>query len=132
MERIRQAGAIAVRLEGPEPLFLVVTARRNPQEWIFPKGHLEPDEAPVDAAVRELSEEAGVRGTPLGPVGSATFRSGDEEVDVTYFLIQASSAGDAREGRRLAWLPHPGARARLSFQNAQELLDQAHARLTAR
>jgi 8-oxo-dGTP pyrophosphatase MutT (NUDIX family) len=132
VQRVQQAGAIAVRLDGPEPLFLVVTARRNPQEWIFPKGHLEPGEAPVDAAVRELREEAGVAGAPLGPVGSARFRSGAEEVDVTYFLIQASGPGEPREGRRLAWLPHAGARARLWFPNARDLLDQAHAQLTAR
>jgi 8-oxo-dGTP pyrophosphatase MutT (NUDIX family) len=132
MPRVRQAGAIAVRLDGPEPLFLLVTARRNPQEWIFPKGHLEPGEEPVDTAVRELREEAGVPGTPLGLIGSVSFRSADEDVDVAYFLIQASGPGEAREGRRLAWLPYAGARARLSFSNAQELLDLAQARLTAR
>ena len=132
MQRVPQAGAVAVRLDGPEPLFLVVTARRNPEQWIFPKGHIEPGEAPVDAAVRELREEAGVIGTVMGPIGSATFRSGEEDVEVTYVLIEASNEGHAQEGRRVAWLPHSSARARLSFENARQLLDEALARLRGR
>jgi 8-oxo-dGTP pyrophosphatase MutT (NUDIX family) len=129
---VPQAGAIAVRLDVAEPLFLLVTARRHPDEWIFPKGHLEPGEAAVDAAVRELKEEAGVEGTPLGAVDEVAFRSGDEDVRVTYFLVRASTPGEAREGRRLAWLPHPAARARLSHANARALLDRVHAQLTTR
>jgi 8-oxo-dGTP pyrophosphatase MutT (NUDIX family) len=129
---VRQAGAVAVRLDGSEPLFLLVTARRNPEEWIFPKGHIEPGEAPVDAAVRELREEAGVIGTALGPLGSSTFRSGAEDVEVAYFLIQASTEAHAQEGRCVAWLPHFSARARLSFSNARQLLDEALAHLKGR
>lgn len=132
MHRVPQAGAVAVKLDGPEPLFLVVTVRHNPEEWIFPKGHIEPGEAPVDAAVRELREEAGVIGTALGPLASSTFRSGEEDVEVTYFLILASTEAHAQEGRRVAWLPHLSARARLSFENARQLLDEALARLKGR
>jgi 8-oxo-dGTP pyrophosphatase MutT (NUDIX family) len=129
MGRTQQAGAIAVRLQEPEPLFLVVTARRNPDHWIFPKGHVEPGEELMAAAVRELEEEAAVDGVPLLPVGYSSFRSGREDIDVTYFLVRALTEGQRREGRQLAWLPYEQARARLTFPDSRRLLDEALGRL---
>ena len=127
-----QAGAIAVRLEGPEPLVLLVTARQNPEHWIFPKGHVEPGEKLAATALRELDEEAGVEGEILGCVGSSTLRSGGEEIEVTYFLVRATNEGKGREGRRRLWLPSASARARLSFLDARDLLDKAMAQLQPR
>lgn len=71
MSAVRQAGAVAVRTDGPEPRFLVVTARRDPSHWIFPKGHVEPGEELDEAALRELEEEAGVTGE-VGPPWART------------------------------------------------------------
>ena len=61
MPRVQQAGAIAARVRGDDTEFLLVTARKQPDEWIFPKGHIERGETPEDAALRELEEEAAVR-----------------------------------------------------------------------
>jgi ADP-ribose pyrophosphatase YjhB (NUDIX family) len=50
---------------------------RRGSEWAFPKGHLERNEMPEDAAVREVEEETGVK-VALGPSLGATsfgFRS---------------------------------------------------------
>ena len=128
---IAQAGAIAVRLEGGEPLILLVTAKRNPDHWIFPKGHVEPGEDLAATALRELGEEAGVKGEILGPVGASTFRVGDDEIEAVYFLVRATNLGMDREGRRRLWLPPAAARARLSFPDARDLLDAAMARLSS-
>ncbi len=38
--------------------------------WSLPGGHLEPEESPAAAAVREAGEEAGLRVKPLRPVGT--------------------------------------------------------------
>ena len=35
--------------------------------WIPPGGHVEPDETPAEAAVREVTEETGLRATLLPP-----------------------------------------------------------------
>jgi 8-oxo-dGTP pyrophosphatase MutT (NUDIX family) len=129
---VTQAGAIAVRREGAEPLVLLVTAKKNPEHWIFPKGHVEPGEELAATALRELEEEAGVKGEILGRVGASTFRSGNEEIEVTYFLVRAGSRGKDREGRRRLWLPPAAARARLSFPDARDLLDGAMAQLPPR
>lgn len=41
---------------------MLVTSSRNTDKWIVPGGGLEPDEDSDKAAVREVMEEAGVRG----------------------------------------------------------------------
>jgi 8-oxo-dGTP pyrophosphatase MutT (NUDIX family) len=125
MERVRQAGAIAIRNENAEPRVLLVTARSEPTAWIFPKGHIEQGETAAQAALRELGEEAGVQGETLGSVGSSTFRSGGAEVIVEYFLVRAVNKGRAAEGRRRQWLLPDAARAQLSFDNARRVLDRA-------
>lgn len=51
------AGIIPVRWCGAEPRVLLLRAYRY---WDFPKGQVEADEAPLDAARRELREEAGL------------------------------------------------------------------------
>uniref|UniRef100_A0A673MIB0 diphosphoinositol-polyphosphate diphosphatase n=1 Tax=Sinocyclocheilus rhinocerous TaxID=307959 RepID=A0A673MIB0_9TELE len=42
---------------------LLVSSSRHPDQWIVPGGGMEPEEEPGGAAVREVYEEAGVRGT---------------------------------------------------------------------
>lgn len=125
MTVLEQAGAIAVNLSVEPNRFLVVTARRDPNCWVFPKGTVEPGETNEDAALRELEEEAGVSGVPLGVVGDVTFSRENDELHVTYYVVHAYTEGESREGRELAWLPYDEARERLSFETARELLDKA-------
>lgn len=58
---------------GPEVLLTrrSATMRFGPDLYVFPGGRVEPDEAPIDAAVRETFEETGIELDPasLRPVG---------------------------------------------------------------
>ncbi|ELK16612.1 Diphosphoinositol polyphosphate phosphohydrolase 1 [Pteropus alecto] len=45
------------------PRVLLVSSSRHPDRWIVPGGGMEPEEEPSVAAVREVCEEAGVKGT---------------------------------------------------------------------
>lgn len=58
------AGGICIRVTDGHP-YVAVISRRNRAgkiEWCLPKGHLEGDETPAEAAQREIAEEAGVTG----------------------------------------------------------------------
>src|SRR5262245_39384180 len=113
--RVAQAGAIAVKGSATAPRFLLVNARKDPTRWIFPKGNIERGERMEETAVRELREEAGVVGRVVCEVGSVSFRSGDERVEVTYFLVRALRRRKSEEDRDVRWLSLRGAMARLSY-----------------
>ena len=49
------AGGVVVNDEGK-----VLLIRHANGTWVFPKGHVDPGETPLDAALREVVEEAGV------------------------------------------------------------------------
>jgi 8-oxo-dGTP pyrophosphatase MutT (NUDIX family) len=51
------AGVVVVNLANRKLHFLLLRAYRN---WDFPKGMVEPGEAPIDAALRELLEETSI------------------------------------------------------------------------
>jgi 8-oxo-dGTP diphosphatase len=129
MAPIRQAGIVAFRRAHAEPLFLVVTSRLKPSSWIFPKGHIEPGETEISAALRELREECGVTGRVIRRIGTLAFCSGMEFVDVQYFLVEATNDGTEQEGRLLRWLPLSDAQRLLSFDDARALLTEAAKKL---
>lgn len=122
MSRIQQAGAIAFRAVEGSPRALIVRAKKNPRHWIFPKGHVEPGEDLETAAARELREEAGVVGEVIGPAGTLRFTSGDEAVEVHYFLVRARSETDADEERQPRWCSLEEAKGLLTFEDARALL----------
>jgi 8-oxo-dGTP diphosphatase len=126
MPTIRQSGAIVVRLDGREPRILLVTAKRNPRNWIFPKGHVEKGETAEDAALRETVEEAGVIGKLIGPAGVLEYSFLGAKARVEYFLVQYHrEAGPPEDGRQRIWCDLDDALERLSYKNTRKLLRKA-------
>ena len=129
MAKFKQAGAIVVRAGKSEPRILLVTARRNPDNWIFPKGHVESGESLKAAALREAREEAGVEGKVVGAAGKMSFEFGDNTYRVYYFVVQTADVGEEREGRRLRWLKYKQALRRLTYDETRDLLREAWPRI---
>lgn len=74
MYRIAGDGALQVLLAHPGGPFW---ARKDDGAWTLPKGEIEPDEAPMDAAIREFAEETGFAVTPpFLPIGEVKQKSG--------------------------------------------------------
>ncbi|XP_036316403.1 diphosphoinositol polyphosphate phosphohydrolase 3-alpha-like [Pipistrellus kuhlii] len=57
----KRAACLCFRSEREDEV-LLVSSSRYPDRWIVPGGGMEPEEEPSGAAVREVYEEAGVRG----------------------------------------------------------------------
>jgi len=119
---IPQAGAIAVRIGEGEPRVLLVTAKRNPEYWVFPKGHVEPGETPAEAAVRELVEEGGVEGEVIAPAGTLEIAVDDEVLRVEYFVLRAGREVGSAEGRERRWCTLREAAELLTFVTTRDLL----------
>lgn len=132
MPIIKQSGAIVVRLDGKEPQVLLVTAKRNPENWIFPKGHIEKGETSEAAALRETREEAGVSGELIGPAGVLEYGFLGASARVEYFLVQfIREEGPPEAGRQRIWCGLDDALCRLNYKNARKLLQKAWRALPA-
>jgi ADP-ribose pyrophosphatase YjhB (NUDIX family) len=131
MAAVAQAGAIVVRRVDTQARILLVTAKRNPGQWILPKGHVEHGESAEDAALREALEEGGVSGTLVGDAGSVSFRSLGRQYHVRYFVVATRDEGDPESGRKLAWLSYEDALERIAYDNTRRVLREAEALIEA-
>jgi 8-oxo-dGTP pyrophosphatase MutT (NUDIX family) len=129
LSHIRQAGAIAVKTVDRKVQILVVRAKQHPDHWIFPKGHIEPRESADAAAVRELEEEAGVRGTMIAAVGVLEFSLKDAVVQVEYFVVKYERDVPRQEDREIRWCSYDRALELLTFPDSKTLLREARARI---
>lgn len=118
-----------VRGQGASAEVLLVSARKDPRQWIFPKGHVEPGESAAEAALREMREEAGVDGKIIKPIGISTYESGRVRVRVSYFLVRYRRAVLTTETRKRRWRSFSEARELVSFDDARELVDKAERHL---
>jgi 8-oxo-dGTP pyrophosphatase MutT (NUDIX family) len=123
---------------------VAVIARRNRAgrlEWCLPKGHLEGEETPEEAAIREIAEETGIQGEVKQHLGVIDywFTGEDRRVHkvVHHFLLVAvggelTVAGDPDgEAEDVAWVPIAEVKTRLSYPNERRLTDAARAVLAA-
>ena len=128
---IAQAGGIAYRVDARKGgvSVLLVSSKKEPGKWIFPKGHVEPGETAREAALRETEEEAGVTGKLLGPAGTQEFDWRGKPFRVQYFLIRATGETDETDGRKKVWLPFDQAVKKLTFPETKKMLRDAQSRM---
>ena len=103
--------------------------------WALPKGHPEPGETGLAAALREAAEETGlvVEARTEAPVTTAEYWYTDRDGTrvrkrVDWFAMAAVGEGadghDTNEVDEVAILPPAEARARLSYSGERQVLDE--------
>ena len=125
MSRLTHAGGIVVRSYDDGPRYLVVQAAKNPNHWVFAKGHVEADESATEAALREVREEAGVEGQVLDHLGTLSFAQDGETAHVAFYLVQYLRDVPSQEERALRWCGYEEALTLLSFEESCDLLRRA-------
>ena len=94
---ITHAGGVVFRQSANGLEYLLIRARKPPDAWVFPKGHIEEGETSERAAVREVLEEAGVRAAVVISLGVLPLDSQYAEM----FLMAYESAGCSSPERRV-------------------------------
>jgi 8-oxo-dGTP pyrophosphatase MutT (NUDIX family) len=117
------AGTVVFQETATQPLFLVISSS-NGLHWVLPNGHIDPGESAESAALRELHEEAGIRGELIQPLGVQHYRKFEREVAAQYFLVRALEEVAADELRVLRWEDERAALDLLSFQQTRAALRQ--------
>jgi len=128
------AGAVVLRRFPEGRRYLLLRAYRN---WDFPKGIVEPGEDPLEAALREVREEAGLADLSFpwgeGFVETAPYARGK----VARYYLAESARGEVHLGagpsgrpehHEHRWLPYADARV-LLVERLRRVIDWAEARV---
>jgi 8-oxo-dGTP pyrophosphatase MutT (NUDIX family) len=133
------AGGLIWRRHEPGGRVEVVLVRPTGRDtWVLPKGHVEPGEAVIDAAVRESCEESGLHVTPGEPLGDVSYvyswhdRPNEPPVRIfkrVYFYLMEVCGGDLsahdHEIAEAMWIDLEEATRRASHKSERELLAKA-------
>jgi ADP-ribose pyrophosphatase YjhB (NUDIX family) len=135
VERLVSAGGVVVRRE-PAGLEVVICGRDTDGVWGLPKGTPDEGESLEEAAVREVSEETGLKIEIVKKIGIAEYwfaRNGIRYHKwVHHYLMRAtggSTADHDLEYDQVEWFPIEEAIETLTFDNDKEIVQQAKAEL---
>jgi 8-oxo-dGTP pyrophosphatase MutT (NUDIX family) len=131
------AGGVVFRVDDGRSLFLLI--RDSYANWGFPKGHLEGNESPETAALREVVEETGLAAVESrGPIDVIDwyFRFRGRLIHkVCHFYLMESA--DERTNPQQAegitacqWVTYDEAMTMISYANARQVLRRAQEMVT--
>jgi len=148
MRREFSAGGVLVRrLGGRWMMAAIRPAGKPPGLWALPKGQIENGDSPEATALREVAEETGAHGHPLGKLGDVKYTftwppkpaKGERIFKiVSFFLVRyvGGRLGDVPEEFRhevaeVKWLPLEDAPRLLAYGGEKEMARKAWERLKA-
>jgi len=117
---------------------VVLVRPAGKETWVLPKGHVEPGESVLDAALREAHEESGLKVTPGEPLGNVSYvyswrdRPDGRLIRIfkrVHFYLMECTGGDpsAHDGEidEVAWLGLDEALRRASHKSERDLVVKA-------
>ncbi len=139
MNKETSSGFIIFKIDDDGEIFYLLL--RHPTHWSFPKGHIETTESPLEAALRELEEETGIKEGDIEIIPdfkdstNYVFFKNDEPVSKQniYFLARLKNDVPIRlskEHLRYDWFKYRSAERAIGFLNMIEVLRRAHQWIT--
>lgn len=135
VRRAESSGGIVFKKDdGQIYVVLVGVERKGKLAWALPKGLVEEGENPEETAMREVSEEAGVKGKLLDKVGDVTYWYVDKEEGVRYhkivhfYLLKFSEGSPANhdwEIKEARWFPIDEAIEVMEYPSEREMMIKA-------
>ena len=132
------AGGVVVR--GDEMIVIVPVKRAADGRRVvgLPKGHLDGDETPEQAATREVAEETGITAELIDVLGETNYsyeRRGRRMAKrVAFFLFEYRSGDVADHDHEIEdarWMPLAEARVALTYAGEREMIERALSRLAS-
>jgi len=126
------AGGVPMRLlEGRTQLLLI--HRPGHDDWTLPKGHIEPGEHPLVAAVREVSEETGLAVRLGPPLPALAYPLPDDRTKLVRFWAAIALEGhpdppaaiDVNEVDRVEWVDAAQTYDTLTYEDDRQVVDAA-------
>lgn len=119
----------------PQTKEVLLIHHKKAKSWLFPGGHVDVAELPLQTAIREAEEELGLKITEkelLGPFGAQVLDMENpaqicrEHFDLFYALPidPAKITVDMREFHEYEWVPFKKARARIGLEYYKESFDK--------
>ena len=113
---------------------IVMVTVKEGQVWCLPKGVIDKGELPEDTAIREVREEAGVRGNIIEKLGEITYWYYIKEEHAkckktVHFFLMEYSDGDIKdhdqEVNDAFWIPLDEAIQKAQYKGEREMLEKA-------
>lgn len=132
------AGGVVYR-RSPDGIEVALAARRTRRgdlAWGLPKGLVEPDETPEEAALREVREESGLESQledSLGEIRYFYVWEGTRVRKLVWFFLMRATGGDVSlhddEMEDVRWFPLANAVRQATYRGEREVLERAAKRL---
>jgi len=130
MIREYSAGGVVVRRFHGRPFLAVVQVREG--VLALPKGHPDGGESAVDAARREVREEAGLEAEPVEKIGDIRYwysRDGERVMKIVSFFLFRYLSGSVQdhddEVESAEWIPLEEAPERLAYGGERKIAEAA-------
>lgn len=134
VRRRASSGGVIFRRNGGR-VEVALIGLRSRTTWALPKGAVEEDELPEATARREVREETGLEGRPLGKLGEIEYWFYDRQERVrvhktVHFYLLEYTAGRPEdhdnEVEEVRWVPIAEAPSLMTYANERDMVHRAH------
>lgn len=129
---IPQAAAVPYRWRDGQLEFCLITSKQK-QHWAFPKGVIDAGETPLETALKEAQEEAGLTGDIVSdPLGTYEYQKWDRRLTVIVRLMRVTDVAERwpeEASRQRRWATAEEARQLIVRSELLEALETAVERI---